>query len=253
MLWIIHSNYEKIFSDEWEIILSTLDQLAIISISSPKLHASYSKKAAAIAGCFIRLPTFTTCFTHGTLSQFIVSLVKLSEAVSFEPLAEQSSDITRVNSESTDGDPNADNIHVDKEPSIGGKLMSWTGGFAGRAFGGGPAQSSSTNNNTSFGRSASTGAFQFSKTYSEDLRETTCLQMGSMKISTPRAIIQKIPLPLLLVAIVAEANSYRLSVIEETVAKHLCEIVTRSSSEELRKSVLHIRSSFSSRHLQFVH
>jgi len=239
MLWIVHSNYEQL-SDEWDIILSTLDQLAIISIWSPKLHSSYAKKTAEIAGCFIRLPTFSTCFTHVTLSQFITSLVKLSEAVSFESLSEQSTDISRENSESTVGDAITDNTNADKESSIGGKLMSWTGGLAGRAFGGATAPSSSTNNRTSFNRSASTGPSQFSKIYSEDLRETACSQMGSMKISTPRATIRKIPLPLLLIAVVTEANSYRLSVIEETVANHLCEIVARSSSAELRSFAMEV-------------
>ncbi|KAL7543429.1 hypothetical protein ACHAXR_012722 [Thalassiosira sp. AJA248-18] len=232
LVWIIHSNYEKI-SVEWDILLSTLDQLSIISISSPKLHASYSEKAASIAGCFIRLPSFTTCFTHDTLSQFISSLIKISEVVSFEPLVEQSHDMIRENSESTD---NTENVDVSKEPSIGGKLMN----FAGRAFGGGPAQSTSANNNTSFRRTASSGSTPISKTYSEDLRETTCLQMISMKISTPRSIIRKIPLPLLLVAVVAEANSYRLSIVEEVVAKHLCEIVARSSSVELRSFAMEV-------------
>jgi len=243
MLWIIHSNYEKI-SDEWDIILSTLDQLAIISISSPKLHASYLKKAATIAGCFDRLPTFTTCFTQTALSQFIASLVKLSEAVSFEPLTEQIGDVSRDNSEHMSGEINTDNSHVDKELSVGGKLISWTGGLAGRAFGGGPPQSSSINNSSSFRKSMSAGTAQFSKTYSKDFRETICLQMGSMKLSTPRATVRKIPLPLLLVAIVAEANSYRLCVIEETVTKHFCEIVAKSSSTELRSFAMEILTHF---------
>mmetsp|Transcript_31656 Transcript_31656/g.66573 ORF Transcript_31656/g.66573 Transcript_31656/m.66573 type:complete len:2054 (-) Transcript_31656:369-6530(-) len=235
MLWIIHSNFEKI-SDEWDIILSTLDQLAIISISSPKLHTIYSERAKAIAGCFIRLPSFTTCFTQDTLSQFITSLVKLSEVVSFDPLVNKSNDTTREYSIWDD----SDSIHVGREPSIGGKLIS----FAGRAFpfgGGGAAQPSSTSNNTSFRRSASTGASQSSKAYSHDLRETTCLQMASsMKISTPHSVIQQIPLPLLLVVIVAEANSYRLSVIEETVASHLCAIAARSSSMELQSFAMEV-------------
>lgn len=239
MLWIVHSNFENM-SDEWDIIISTLDQLAIIPISSSKLlHAPYSEKATRIAGCFIRLPAFTTCFTAETLSQFISSLVKLSEVVSFdESLEDQSSDIARENSEISNAGDATDAIHVGKEPSIGGKFLS----FAGRAFGGGgaPSQPPASKNNTSFRRTVSTGAAQLSKTYSEDLRETTCLQMANMKISTPRAIIRKIPLPLLLIAIVAEANSYRLSVIEETVANHLCEIVARSSSIELRSFAMDV-------------
>ena len=243
MLWIIHSNFEKI-SEEWDVILSTLDQLAIIQISSNKLHEAYTEKAATIAGCFIRLPTFTTCFTSDALLQFITSLIKLSEVVSFEPLLGQNRDFaTRESSESSIvGDPNTEN-QPSREPSIGGKLMS----FAGRAFGGGPvAQTQSSTiaatSNTSLRRSASIGggASQFSKTYAEDLRESTCVQMAKMKISTSRTVIRKIPLPLLLIAIVADANSYRLSVIEETVAKHLCEIVAKSSSVELRSFAMEV-------------
>ena len=222
MLWIIHSNYEKI-CDDWDVMISTLDQLSIISISSSKLQSSYSEKASLIAGCFIRLPSFTTCFTPDTLSNFIASLVKLSEAASFDTLMDQSSDFVRQqSSEISMVEDATDDANAGK--SIGGRLM----GFAGRAFGGGPAQSSSTN-------MASTGASQFSnKTYSENMREQTGLQMSSMNISASRAIIQTMPLPLLLVVIVVDANSYRLSAVEENIANHLCDIVARSSSVELR-------------------
>ena len=158
MLWILHSNFETI-SDGWDIILSTLDQLAIISISSAKLPKSYSVKAKSIAGCFIRLPSFTTCFTPDTLVQFTSALVKLSEMVSFSQLVDQSSDtIARENSESSNVGDASDAALNTKEPSIGGKLMS----FAGRAFGGGaPAQSTTTTGtNPSFRRSPSIGTSQ---------------------------------------------------------------------------------------------
>lgn len=236
MLWIIHSNFEKI-SEEWDIILSTLDQLSIIQISSSKLQNTYSDRAKTIAGCFVRLPSFTTCFSGGSLSQFIASLVKLSAVVSFEPLVDQPSDFVRESSENSNvGDP-TEASDAGKEPSIGGKLMS----FAGRAFGGGgPAPSTSVSNGTSFRKTTSIGANQLSKTYSDDMRETTCSQMAKMKISTPRSTIRKIPLPLLLIAVVSEANSYRFPVIEEAVANHLCEIVARSSSTELRSFAMEI-------------
>ena len=240
MLWIVHTNYEKI-SDEWDVINSTLDQLSIISISSSKLHTSYSEKATSIAGCFIRLPSFSTCFSHTTLSQFIASLIKLSEVDSFKPLTEQSAGISRDHPELVAAD-SMENIGStnSKEPGIGGKLMN----FAGRAFGGGggaPAQPTPVNNNnTSFRKLTSTGSTLKSKTYSQDLRSTTCSQMTSMKISTPHAIIRKIPLPLLLIVVVAEANAYRLSVIEEVVAKHLCEIVAKSESVDLQSFAMEV-------------
>jgi hypothetical protein len=231
MLSIIHSNFNKIH-DEWDIILGTLDQLAILQIASSTLHPTYLEKATTIAGSFSRLPLFTTCFDRVALRQFVTSLVKLSDVVSFDPLEEQSSDIATENSEPEGADP----VYAEKESSISGKLMS----FAGRAFGGGggTAQSTSSNNNASVRRASS--ASQFSKTYAEDLRETTCFQMAEMKLSTPRSVVRKIPLPLLLVAVVAEANSYRLAVIEEIVAKHLCEIVARSSSSELKSFALEV-------------
>ena len=228
MLWIIHSNCEQIFADEWDIVLSTLDQLGLISMSSSKLGASYLKKTESIAGCLVRFPTFTTCFTQGALSQLMLSLVKLSEAVSFQPLIDHTSNSLRENSESTVGDDNEDG-NSGKGQSLGGKLITWTGGLAGRAFGGGPAQSGAP-----LRRSSSAGTSQVSKTYSEEFRETSCLQMRSMNISTPAAIVKKVPLSLLLMVTVTEANLYRLSVIEEILAKHLCEIVARSTSIELQ-------------------
>jgi hypothetical protein len=231
MLWIIHSNFDKIH-DEWDIIVGTLDQLAILQIASSSLHQTYIEKATTIAGSLSRLPLFTTCFSRDALQQFVTSLVKLSDVVSFDSLEEQSNDNTTRNSESEI----TDSVHVVKEPSISGKLIS----FAGRAFGGGggTAQSTQSNNNASIRRSSTTS--QFSKTYAEDLRETACFQMAEMKLSTPRSIIRKIPLPLLLVVVVAEANSYRLSAIDLTVAKHLCEIVARSSSSELQSYALEV-------------
>lgn len=229
MLWIIHSNFDKIH-DEWCIIVGTLDQLAILQIASPTLHPSYSNKATTIAESFSRLPLFTTCFGRDALHQFVTSLVKLSDVVSFDPLEEQSIDIATENLESE----GADSVNPAKESSISGKLMS----FAGRAFGGGTVQSTSSNNNASVRRASA--ASQFSKTYAEDLREAICVQMAEMKLSTSRSIVRKIPLPLLFVAVVAEVNSYRLSVIEETVAKHLCEIVARSSSTELQLFALEV-------------
>jgi hypothetical protein len=231
MLRIIHSNFNKIH-DEWDIILGTLDQLAILQIATSTLHPTYSEKATTIAGSFTRLPLFTTCFGREALLQCVTSLVKLSDVVSFDPLEEQSNDTATENSKSE----GADSANAEIESSITGKLMS----FAGRAFGGGggTAQSSSSNNNASVRRASA--ASQLTKTYAEDLRETTCFQMADMKLSTPRSVVRKIPLPLLLVAVVAQANSYRLAIIEETVAKHLCEIVARSSSSELQLFALEV-------------
>lgn len=241
----MNSNFEKI-SDEWDIILSTLDQLAIIQIPEPKLPASYTEKAATIAGCLSRLPLFTTSFSIDTLSQFTTSLVNLSELVSFEPLTEQISDVSRENSESYNiwDDDSTGHVwdddstgHGAKEPSIVGKLLS----FAGRALGGGgTAQPVPSNNVPSLRRSVSIGSSQFSKTYAENLREATCSQMAKMNITIPRSIIWKIPLPLLLAVTVAEANSYRISIIEETFATHLCEIVARSRSSELKSFALQV-------------
>jgi len=243
MLWIIHSNFEKI-SEEWDVILSTLDQLAIVQISSSKLDEAYCEKAATISGCFIRLSSFTTCFTGDALLQFISSLIKLSEVVSFEPLLDQN--ITRESSEmsAVSDSPEKAPRPVGREPSISGKIL----GFAGRAFGGGsttaapqPSPLASTNNPSSFHRSVSVGGGTSSnKTYAEDLRESTCSQMAKMKISTSSTVIRKIPLPLLLLVIVAEANSYRLSIVEETVAKHLCDIVAKSASVELRSFAMEV-------------
>lgn len=242
MLWIIHLNFEKI-SDEWDIILSTLDQLAIIQIASSKLPESYTEKVTTIAGCFIRLPSFTTCFTSDALLKFICSLIKLSEVVSFKALMEQQThDIARENSENSYGlDSPEKTLPPDRESSMGGRLL----GFAGRAFGGGGAATHSSTatipNKPSFRRvTSATGGDTHFKTYAEDLKETTCLQMTKMKISTPQNIIRNIPLPLLLITVVAEANSYRLTVIEEAVAKHLCEIVARSSSVELRSFAMEV-------------
>lgn len=234
LLWIVHFNFENIY-EEWDIILSTLDQLAIIQIPSPKLPTSYLEKAASIAGCLTRLPLFTTAFSSGALSQFTTSLVKLSEQVSFEQLTEQSSEILRENSESSNllGDDDAAGNGI-RETSIGGKLLS----FAGRAFGGGgSAQSPPANNTSSLRRSLSS---TFSKTYSENLREATLSQLATMNISTPGSIIRKIPLPLLLAVTVAETNSYRLPIFEETFASHLCEIVARSSSSELKSFAMQV-------------
>ena len=219
MLWLIHSHFEKIV-DEWDVIISTFDQLGSVSISSMKLSTAYSEKAAAIAKCFIRLPKFTTCFSSNALYQFTSSLVKLSEAVSFEPMTSPNTNYLRKTSESSYGDI------IDTQPSIGGKLMN----FAGRAFGG----SQQLNPNTSFRKIASSGTAQMSKSYSEDLRETTCLHLASMKISTPSSVIRKLPLPLLLLVVVAEANMYRFSIIEESVAVHFCELVAKSPDEEVR-------------------
>ncbi len=233
LLWIVHFNFENI-SEEWDIILSTLDQLAIIQIPSPKLPASYLEKAAAIAGCLTRLPLFTTAFSSGALSQFTRSLVKLSEVVSFEPLSDQSNEIVRENSEISDLWEDDDVSNSVRESSIGGKLLS----FAGRAFGGGvTTQSTPAHKVASLRRSISS---TLSKTYSENLQESACSQLATMNISTPRSIIRKIPLPLLFAVLVAETNSYRLQIIEETFATHLCEIVARSSSSELKSFAMQV-------------
>jgi hypothetical protein len=230
LLWIVHFNYENI-SDEWNIILSTLDQLAIIQIPSPKLPASYSEKAASIAGCLTRLPLFTTAFSNVTLSQFTMSLVKLSEVVSFEPLSEPGNEVSEISDLWEDDDVSGYSV---RESSIGGKLLS----FAGRAFGGGgTTQPTPPQNVASLRRSVSS---TFSKTYSENLRENACSQLATMNISTPRSIIRKISLPLLFAVMMAETNSYRLQIIEETFATHLCEIVARSSSSELKSFAMQV-------------
>jgi hypothetical protein len=228
MLWLIHSHFE-IMSDEWDFIISTFDQLGAVSISSSKLSSPYTEKAAAIAKCFIRLPKFTTCFSQKALCIFTKSLVRSSEAVSFESINTPNTTYVRKTSESSYGD-NIDNDM--SQPGIGGKLIS----FAGRAFGGGQQ----TTPVTSFRKAASTGAVAMSKTYSEDLRETTCLHLASMKISTPSAVIRKLPLPLLLLVVVAEANMYRFTIIEESIAVHFCELVAKSPDEDVRSFAMEV-------------
>lgn len=227
MLWLVHTHFEKIV-DEWDVIISTFDQLGSVSISSLKLSPTYTEKAAVVAKCFIRLPKFTTCFSKDALFQFTSSLVKLSDAVSFEPMTSVNTTYLRSTSESSHGD----NINEIQQPSIGGKLMN----FAGRAFGGG--QQPTPHN--SLRKLASVGTTQISKSYSEDFRETTCMHLASMKISTPSAVIRKLPLPLLLLVVVAEANMYRFSIIEESVAVHFCEIVAKSPDEDVRSFAMEV-------------
>lgn len=228
MLWLVHSHFEKIL-DEWGVIISTFDQLGSVSISSLKLSQAYTEKAAAIAKCFIRLPKFTTCFSKDALFRFTSSLVRLSNAVSFEPMSSVNTTNLRRSSEISHGD----NIDTElQQPSIGGKLMN----FAGRAFGGGQQPTP----NTSLRKLASVGTTQISKSYSEDFRETTCMHLASMKISTSSAVIRKLPLPLLLLVVVAEANMYRFSIIEECVAVHFCDLVAKSPDEEARAFAMEV-------------
>lgn len=228
MLWLVHSHFEKIL-DEWGVIISTFDQLGSVSISSLKLSQVYTEKAAAIAKCFIRLPKFTTCFSKDALLQFTSSLVKLSDAVSFEPMSSINTTTLRRSSESSHGDIIDTEL---QQPSIGGKLMN----FAGRAFGGGQQPTPTT----SLRKLASVGTTQISKSYSEDFRETTCMHLASMKISTSSAVIRKLPLPLLLLVVVAEANMYRFSIIEECVAVHFCDLVAKSPDEEVRTFAMEV-------------
>lgn len=235
LLRIVHGQFDEIY-DEWHTILSTLDQLAILSIKSSKLPSSYDSKASCIAESFARLPKFTTCFSDEALSHFVTSLVDLSKLVSLAPLIEQSSEISRQNSESFDyGDGKDDTIGRE---SISGKIMS----FAGRSlgFGGGSTQTTTPNATLRRSHSVDSASPQFSKVYSDDLREASCMLMMTMKISTPRPTIRKLPLPLLLLCVVVEANSYRFKVAEEALALHLCDIVANSTAPEYRTFAMEI-------------
>lgn len=236
LLRIIHDQFDGIY-DEWHTILSTLDQLAILSIKSSKLPVSYYPKASDIGESLARLPRFTTCFSNEALSHFVTALVSLSKLVSLSPLIEQASDLSRQNSESFDYGNGTDDNANGRE-SIGGKLMS----FAGRSlgFGGGSAHPATPNPALRRAHSVDSAAPQFSKVYSDDLREASCMLMMTMKISTPRSTIRKLPLPLLLLCVVVEANSYRFKVIEETLALHLCEIVAKSTAPEYRTFAMEI-------------
>ena len=235
LLRIVHQQFDGIY-DEWHAILSTFDQLARLSIKSSKLPVPYYKKASDIGGSLARLPKFTTCFSDEALLHFVTSLVSLSKVVSSAPVVELASDLMRQNSESFDyGDGKDDNAN--ERTSISGKLIS----FAGRSlgFGGGSAQ---TTPNATLRRSHSvdSAGSQFSKVYSDDLREEACMLMMKMKISTPRSTIRKLPLPLLLLCIVVEANSHRLKVVEEALALHLCDIVAESTASEYRTFAMDI-------------
>eukprot|EP00804_Cyclotella_cryptica_P003756 CCRYP_008917-RA/>CCRYP_008917-RA protein AED:0.02 eAED:0.02 QI:265/1/1/1/1/1/5/228/1989 len=238
LLWIVHFQYDDVH-DEWHTILSTLDQLGILSIKSSKLPESYSKKASDIAEALVRLPKFTTCFSDKALLHFVSSLVSLSEVVSFALFVEQSSDLSRQNSESFDYGDGKDEGTSGGRESIGGKLMS----FAGRSLGfvGGSSQTMSTTNSAiRRSHSVDSASPQFCKVYSDDFREASCTRMMTMKISTPRSIIRQLPLPLLLLCVVAEANSYRFAFIEEALALHLCDIVAKSTAPEYRTFAMEI-------------
>lgn len=239
LIRIIHNHYEDIF-DEWHAILSTLDQLSSISMSSTKLPDTYAKSVNDISSSFVRLPEFTTSFSSEALSHFVTSLIKLSNGTLFGIQTERSSNLSQeisgklLLSENTiDKVDNSSQIsdNFSRESSLGGKLIS----FAGRAFGGVPAQGSSGNNppNPQRLNAESTDA-RLSKSYSNNLRETAFSKSATMKISTPRSVFMTVPLPLLLLTLVSEVNAYRFSVVEEAVAMHLCEVVSCSSTVELR-------------------
>lgn len=234
LLRIVHEQFNNIY-EEWHTILSTLDQLAILSIKSSKLPANYYTKASNIGESLARLPKFTTCFSNEALSYFVASLVSLSKLVSLSPLVEQATDLSRQNSESFDyGDGDIAN----GRESISGKLIS----FAGRSlgFGGGSAHATAPSPALRRAQSVDSAAPQFSKVYSDDLREASCMLMMAMKISTPRSTIRKLPLPLLLLCVVVEANSYRFKVMEEALALHLCDIVSNSTAPEYRSFAMEI-------------
>eukprot|EP00956_Cyclotella_meneghiniana_P003572 scaffold4387_cov32-Cyclotella_meneghiniana.AAC.5 len=234
LLRIIHEQYDNIH-DEWHTILSTLDQLAILSIKSSKLPNSYYNKASDIAESLARLPQFTTCFSSDALSNFVNSLVSLSKLVSLTQIVEQTGDLSRQNSESFDYGDGKDDI---RRESVSGKLIS----FAGRSlgFGGSLTQAATTNTTLRRAYSVDSAGQQFSRVYSEELREAATLTVAAMKISTPRSTIRKLPLPLLLLCVAAEANSYRFKVVEEPFALHLCDIVANSTVPEYRTFAMEI-------------
>ena len=235
LLRIVHQQFDDIH-DEWHTILSTFDQLSRLSIKSSKLPAHYYTKACEIGESLARLPKFTACFSREALLYFITSLVSLSQLVSLTPVVEQPSDLIRLDSESFDYGDSKDG-NANERTSISGKLIS----FAGRSlgFGGGSAQ---TTPNTILRRSHSvdSAGSQFSKVYSDDLREEACMLMMKMKLSTPRSTIRKLPLPLLLLCAISEANLYRFDVVEKALALHLCDIVAQSTASEYRTFAMDI-------------
>lgn len=234
LLGIIHEQYDNIH-DEWDTILSTLDQLAILTIKSSKLPNSYYNKASDVAESLARLPKFTTCFSGDALSNFVNSLVSMSKLVSLTQIVEQTGDLSRQNSESFDYVDGKDDI---RRESISGKLIN----FAGRSlgFGGGSTQATTSNTTLRRAYSVDSAGHQFSRVYSEDLREAATITVAAMKISTPRSTISKLPLPLMLLCVAAEANSYRFKVVEEAFALHLCDIVANSTVSEYRTFAMEI-------------
>ncbi|EJK70741.1 hypothetical protein THAOC_07875, partial [Thalassiosira oceanica] len=73
------------------------------------------------------------------------------------------------------------------------------------------------------------------RTYADDLLEATCARLSAMKVSLSRDAVRSLPLPLLLLVIVADVNSYRLAAVEGIFGRHLCSVVGgRSASDETR-------------------
>jgi hypothetical protein len=79
LLKIIHMNPNQLEQD-WSIVLSTLDQLASFSLTSPGVSNSFFQLAESIASAYSRLAEFTKCLQPNSLQFFVSAIIDLSNA-----------------------------------------------------------------------------------------------------------------------------------------------------------------------------
>eukprot|EP00550_Attheya_septentrionalis_P004649 CAMPEP_0198289234 /NCGR_PEP_ID=MMETSP1449-20131203/7494_1 /TAXON_ID=420275 /ORGANISM="Attheya septentrionalis, Strain CCMP2084" /LENGTH=2104 /DNA_ID=CAMNT_0043987531 /DNA_START=292 /DNA_END=6606 /DNA_ORIENTATION=- len=237
ILKIVHNYYDFIL-DDWLLVLSTMEHLSSLPVSSPKLSPAGLELAQVVAQSYSRLSAFTTCLSDKSLSCFISALVEISNSsidrrndtgVQPPPVPETYILGTSVSMEtdmSEDYDMSDGNTSDVREPSIGGKLMN----FAGRAFGGGGPAVLTDQDSSEIGSLSR----QRQKTFLEDLSNEVYSRLASRKPTTRKEVFQTLPFSLVALTDVTMANSFRFALFGKAVITHFCELASVSQSPDVR-------------------
>ena len=210
---IVHQ-YHSQFSSNWHVILSTIEKLSSLSISSPHLSKSAYKKAIEISNAFSRLSTFSTCLTSQNLRFFVEALVDLSKHASITSAANNTLDAQDTPRLVIDDDE----IQSAPSSSLGGKLIS----FAGRAF------TNQTPNYSEGKDDQSEQRLHSSKIFSADFLKSAFTHLALTKPTTRKDEFRALPFALVLLTDVTVMNSFRFSACGKPVTSHLCDLASTS-------------------------
>mmetsp|Transcript_10820 Transcript_10820/g.29917 ORF Transcript_10820/g.29917 Transcript_10820/m.29917 type:complete len:1956 (+) Transcript_10820:225-6092(+) len=211
---IIHT-YHPYISNDWEVVLLTLEELSALAVASPMLSDEAYHSALAVASIYGRAAAFSTCFTPNELIQMVQALCRTIATSLDDPIfLSDTGKSTRVSLEPAgDASSKAEGMSISERLMKAGVSAIYGGSSAESSSKASPAPSNRTRNR-----------------YYEDYRSDFLARISKSKNPIRVESLGRVPFVLALLADIAMANSYRYKECGERISGLMSDLAASSAS-----------------------